>query len=69
MIKPYLDNLTNEQRRVLNHAFDTQIIYYYDVKDKPGIVVGVNLDRVPGLHVTEQAGCWCVAQKAVPKAK
>jgi hypothetical protein len=56
-IKELLDELTEEERRTLNYAFENLLAQYILMPD--GRYIGVHLDGHPGLSEPDmRAGMW-----------
>lgn len=63
-IKQILDSLKDDERRLLNYAFEHEMTEYIRLKDssgKPnGCYVGVNAGRSPSLIPEQIAGAWSI---------
>ena len=51
-----LNDLTVEQQRQLQYAFEQQFAQYVEIGD--GKFVGVNVKSIPHLEILESAGTW-----------
>lgn len=58
MIKPVLDSLNSEQKRLLMYAFENGFAQH--IKLKGGRFIGVNITNQPTLKVEETAGAWSI---------
>lgn len=55
-LKTILDGLKPEERRQLMYAFEHGIAQHIVLKDKK--FIGVNVEHIKNLKVTERAGAW-----------
>ena len=56
MIRAVLDNLLDQERKQLMHAFENGFSQYIELPK--GRYVGVNVDHLSHLDTIEQAGKW-----------
>jgi len=59
-IKEVLDRLSDEQRRQLNYAFESEVAHYIELAD--GKFVGVNIERLKHLDVQINTGVWSIGK-------
>jgi hypothetical protein len=57
-IRDILDSLPAQKRAQLMLAFDHQIPQHIDLGDHT--FIGVNVDTIKGLEITERAGVWAI---------
>lgn len=60
-IKDTLDNLSPEQKRQLMYAFEHMLSQYISLPD--GKFIGVHVDKIKNLHVTQKAGVWAIGNE------
>lgn len=65
MVKEELDKLTENQRRLLNYAFEHGLSQYVELPGKR--FVGVNVDSLKTISIEESVGAWSTGVvKCVP---
>ena len=59
-IKSTLDKLPPEQKKQLMYAFEHELAQYVPIDN--GNFIGVNVDPIKHLKVTERAGVWAIGE-------